>query len=78
MTFLSKIFRRTRTAKVICKCGTEYKVDYLSVFNSETDERRKLCFYTYCKDCGKIVFFDQAKLSARFVRRIYKEHKWCN
>lgn len=76
MTFFSKIFRRTRTAKVNCKCGTEYKVDYLNIFTSETDERRRLCFYTYCKKCDRVVFIEQNKLSKRFVRDTYKNHKW--
>lgn len=78
MTFFSKIFRKERTAKVICKCGAKYKVDYSNIFNSETDEKRKLCFYTYCKVCDRITFLDESKLSKRYVKKTYKEHKWCN
>ncbi len=78
MTFLSKIFRKEKTAKVICKCGAKHKIDYASIFTSETCEKRKLCFYTYCKICDRIVYFDESKLSRRFVKKVYNDHKWCN
>lgn len=76
MTFFSKIFRKEKTAKVICKCGAKYNVCYSNIFNSETCEKRELCFYTYCKNCGKINFIEQSKLSRSFVKGVYKNHKW--